>query len=242
MLGPQHLAIWDHATATRPAHRGCVMVWGFADSLAASPTDVAAWPVGDRERVLLETQRAAFGNMLELQAPCPACAETAAFSVEIDALLAVPPANAWPLRVVVDDLVLECRRPSTMDLDDAWRLSPDPVTARLRLFRACVRLRTQAGEAVHTDAVGEAVIAAAAAALGEADPQADIRFSLICPACSQSWETLFDPGLTFWRRFDSWARGWFDDVQRLSLAYGWSERDILAMHPARRRMYLDAAS
>jgi hypothetical protein len=45
-----------------------------------------------------------------------------------------------------------------------------------------------------------------------------------------------------WRALDRWARTALDEVRRLARGYGWSEQDILAMHPNRRRYYLERAS
>ena len=48
----------------------------------------------------------------------------------------------------------------------------------------------------------------------------------------------FDIGAFFWSEIDAWAGRILQQVHVLASAYGWSERDVLALSPVRRQLYL----
>jgi hypothetical protein len=239
MLGAEHLLIWDQTALARPSSRALILACGFCG--APSLDAAATWPIGERDGHLLAVHRAAFGDRLDLLAYCPSCAEPAAFEVSIEALVAPHEAADWPLRIEFEDTALICRRPNAADLAEAWSGTDSLEEARRRLYRACIEVHGPDGDALDVEPPDEAV-AAVSAALAEADPLADIRFVLTCPACSGTWEALFDPPHVLWRAFDAWARTTLYDVRQLARSYGWSEREILAMHPSRRQFYLGVAS
>ncbi len=49
----------------------------------------------------------------------------------------------------------------------------------------------------------------------------------------------FDILSYLWTEIEDWAQRLLVDVHTLAVSYGWSERDILALSPRRRRMYLE---
>lgn len=51
----------------------------------------------------------------------------------------------------------------------------------------------------------------------------------------------FDIGAYLWEEVDAWADRTLRDVHLLAASYGWSERDILDLSPARRGRYLELA-
>src|SRR6185312_12716599 len=83
------------------------------------------------------------------------------------------------------------------------------------------------------------VLDAIVAQMGEADPQAVVDLSLECPACEFSWSLPFDIAGYLWSEVEDLVHRLFGEVHMLASAYGWSEREILAMSPLRRRIYLD---
>lgn len=77
------------------------------------------------------------------------------------------------------------------------------------------------------------------ARMAEADPQADVQIDAECPACAHRWREPFDIVSFLWTEVSTLARRLLVDVHDLATAYGWSERDILALSPARRNAYLE---
>ena len=68
-----------------------------------------------------------------------------------------------------------------------------------------------------------------------ADPMADIHLALNCPSCEHKWEAPFDIVAFLWREISAAARRLLREVHTLASAYGWTETEILALSPARRR-------
>lgn len=75
--------------------------------------------------------------------------------------------------------------------------------------------------------------------MARADPQADVRLAIACPSCGHQWQGIFDIVTFFWSEIESWASRILHEVHLLALAYGWHEREILALSPRRRQFYLD---
>ena len=91
---------------------------------------------------------------------------------------------------------------------------------------------------VTADALPPALVEAAGRLLGEADPQADLRFAMTCIVCGHAWQAPFGAGAYLWAEIASWAERMLREVHALASAYGWTERDILALSPLRRERYL----
>lgn len=83
---------------------------------------------------------------------------------------------------------------------------------------------------------------AAAQALQMADPTLGLSLAMTCPECGDTIDEPFDPAAFFWAEIEDMARALLRDVIALARALGWSERDILAMSPARRALYLAEVS
>ena len=71
-----------------------------------------------------------------------------------------------------------------------------------------------------------------------ADPQADVRLAMTCPACGHKWKAIFDIVSFFWSEIDSWVKRTLHEVHVLASVYGWSEAEILHMSAWRRQSYL----
>ena len=89
-------------------------------------------------------------------------------------------------------------------------------------------------------------MSAAAAALVDAldaqmrrlDPQAEIELKLDCAECRHHWVARFDIAHFLWREVEVEAARLLGEVHQLARAYGWSEPEVLALSPTRRRAYL----
>ena len=53
------------------------------------------------------------------------------------------------------------------------------------------------------------------------------------------WRAVFDIVTFFWSEIEAWACRILREVHILASAYGWCERDILALTSARRQFYLE---
>ena len=75
--------------------------------------------------------------------------------------------------------------------------------------------------------------------LATADPMAETRVALTCPACDHAWNDSIDVASFIWAELEARARRLLWEVHSLASAYGWSESETLALSAARRAMYLE---
>jgi hypothetical protein len=182
--------------------------------------------LGVRAAEMVGLRIARFGAALQLAERCPACGETLGAEVDLAALAdALPPAmGSECLDDGVPGGVARLRRPTLDDLA-AIAAFEDAASARealrVRLF----------GDGLGVDA-GEA-------ALEALDPWSDLTIALDCPACDHAFDRFLDIGAILWGDVEAEAQSLLDEVARLAHAFGWSEPELLAMPPARRRAYLE---
>jgi hypothetical protein len=222
------LGIWERGLGCPPGRRALALL-GDAEALARQT-------VGERDGALLRLRELAFGPRLALVGSCPDCGERVEAAVDVGALLVDEAPAAEDSRVEGTGWTLVVRPPTAGDLV-ALDGAADPASARRLLFERCVVASDPPAATLPEEAV-----VAAAARLAELDPQADVRLALRCPECATAWEEPFDPGSFLWQELDAWALRLVRDVHELASAYGWRERDVLAVPPARRRLYLELAA
>jgi hypothetical protein len=178
-------------------------------------------PLGERDGRLLALRAATFGRSLTAVSSCPQCGERC--EIELDA-------NAFPgeTRDEVETAGVRVRVPNGHDVLAAIA-SDDP---RRTIIERCVVEGTPDDDA----------LTAIETALERADPRADIRLALACPACGAAWENALDITTFFWSEIRVAAGRLASEVHILASAYGWPEHDILAMTPWRRQLYVDLVS
>ena len=109
----------------------------------------------------------------------------------------------------------------------------DAEAAALRLLERCCIAHP--GTAVPALA---AMLGDVEARLEAADPIADLRLAVSCEACGHAWDATLDAGALLWDEVRRHAEGLLGQVAALARAYGWTERDVLALSPRRRAAYL----
>jgi hypothetical protein len=238
------LRVWEDNQRAHPVRRALLALAAAAP--AAGWEGWAQAPIGTRDRALLRLHERLFGGELQATANCPGCGERleTAFSVEdirgpLQPDEAAPPAPASPMHLQEQGFDIEYRLPTSEDLLQLAAQRGDPATAGVRLLRRCVNHARRGDAAIDPGALPEALIDRIADDIAARDPDADVRIGLSCPACGTAWQLPFDAVSYFWSELDDWAQRTLADIHALALAYGWSERDILALSPARRQIYLD---
>lgn len=199
------------------------------------PEALASLSVGERDARLLRWRARQGGAALPCAARCPACGEWLEFAVEATALLAAPREIAEPV-VHADGFTVRYRLLDSHDLAAALAGGRD---ARQALIERCVVEASRDGAPVAPDALPAAVIDALEARLEAADPLADVALDLRCGACEHAWSAPFDIVDYLWSELAAQAQRLLREVDALARAYGWSEAEILALGPARRRLYLE---
>jgi hypothetical protein len=215
---------WETGAGLGPLDRALVMLWA-----ARSPGDPADLPIAERDKRLLRLRAATFGDRLDCVATCPDCGEVLEFELDASDLataLVVPE----PESVEIASHTLEQRPLTSRDLAAAATLPDDAAEAYLR-HSAC-----PGAETLPANALAD-LDARIAAREGAGEP----NLSLACAACGTAWKEPLDIPGHVWVEIEAAARRIMTEVATIAAAFGWTERDILAMSEARRRTYLQIA-
>jgi hypothetical protein len=200
-------------------------------------------PIGVRDAELFTMRKALFGPQMEVRLRCAGCEEEIEFELNTDEIAEADPAQRDPVQIEVADWVVLFRLPTAGDLAAATTTAGSGTAAQARrtLLARCVLEATRAGEPASADDLPELVQREVADAAGRADPCADVRLDAPCPECGHHTKAELDIVSFLWSELDAWARGVLLDVHLLASSYGWSEPEVLALSPHRRRYYLELA-
>jgi hypothetical protein len=228
------LDVWENGQGLAPVARALVML---AVSGAGAVDSLARLSIGRRDAALLRLRAATFGLKVDGLSDCPSCGEVLDVSFLTDAILVDAPALEV-VSVVVGEYQVEARPATGADVAAivSERSGVDP---RLRLFSRCIASARLRDQAIPVDILPEEVLTAVEDALLAADPQAEVLLDLACPSCGHGWSVPFDIGTFFWAEIGTRARRVLEEIHRLASAYGWTEREVLDLGPARRRAYLE---
>lgn len=226
------LQVWERGQARPPVEKALALL------AAACPEEtldeLGGLPIGRRDARLMVLREWTFGPRLASVAACPACGDRLEISAGVaDLLVRVEESPPERLELEVGERRLAFRLPDSRDLL-VLAGAGDLPSLRRRLLGRCL---LTASEGQPDDLPDEAV-EAVAARMAEADPQADVRLSLSCPACGHAWLAVFDIVTFFWREIEAWALRTLREVHTLAAAYGWREAEVLALSPWRRQIYL----
>lgn len=230
------LNIWDRGMPHGPFRRALDLLASAFPELDYE--ELAREPIGMRDLRLLALREELFGPVIAGTASCPECGELLDLNFQVNDMR-VPHAGISPgeLAVEMEGYHISFRLPGTVDLASA----PDGegiAGLRAHLLGCCLREAVRDGQPVDTAEVPDAVIDNVLEMMREADPQADLQIEVRCPACSHGWELIFDIASFLWSEIDAWAWRIMREIHALARSYGWSEPEILALSPRRRRIYL----
>lgn len=228
------LATWEAGLAEAPTGRALLLHRTARPDVDA--TTLPVLPVGEREADLFALRRALFGERMQVRLGCAACGEDMEFDLdagEFARSLSGPDDSI--VRVEQDGWDVRFRLPGVADLTAAAR-SADP---RAALLARCLVSATRDGADVAAGELPAPVRSRIAEAVETADPGADVTLNIACPECGAATRAELDIASYLWTELDAWARDLLLDVHLLATSYGWSEPEILALSPLRRRYYLE---
>lgn len=236
MPGPgaaQLLEVWGNGLGQDPVRRALVLLSAAVPD--TEPEVLADWPLGRRDTELLAFRASLFGPGIEAIAQCPACGMEVELAFTVGDVASTHQApDASPLTVCLDGYEATLRPVTSRDL-----LALEPGNTEATLTARCITAVTHADAPVDPGALPPEVLATLGEELGRADPSATTELSVHCPGCGQGWLAPFHIASYLWSELHHWARRMLMDVHALARAYGWSERDILALPPLRRQAYLE---
>lgn len=216
----------------------------LATAFVSDNTDVFTdMDINSRDTLLTQVRCALFGPAFDCSTQCPECDErlewqvtAATMNIPMRPLDAGHPAAFSRLRTAqLAGADVRFRHPTTRDLIRA-RDAADP---EIQLLQACVMSASKQGNPIPRQSVGTDVLRKLAAELEKDALGARPGFDLRCPACDARFSRALDILVYLRDELKAWAKKLIGVVHQLAFAYGWSEREILAMRPARRAAYLE---
>jgi hypothetical protein len=221
------LELWELGFRLCPLDQGLLALCAALPEVR--PDAIAEWSLGRRNRALLELHAACFGSRLQAWAECASCGERMEFEVDAHSLLSGFGA-ADEQKTTVEENGYTFRLPTSRDLAQGAQES-DPVRGAMRVLQACcIGKVPDHWTEEETDAIGER--------LATADPLAELRLALPCPACGATQEETLDPVSFVWSELQALAKRLLRDIHALASAYGWSEPEILSLSDFRRSQYV----
>jgi hypothetical protein len=232
----QWLQAWETSSALEAVRRPLELL--RAATAARSTEDFLDLPLGRRDVLLLNLRMALFGEQMRCKVGCPGCEVVLELDFDLNLLRDTAPPNPPDrLSLDCDGFSLSFRAPTTRDQMMIAGCS-STQEARQLLLGACVSDVSLNGRVIALDALPEFLIERVVRGMQALDPQAASGIELHCPSCGTVWEADFDIAQCLWAELDNWAAHLLLDVNDLARAYGWSESEILALTPGRRRRYV----
>jgi hypothetical protein len=190
----------------------------LAACLCARDPEIWSWTVSRRLQGLLEVAVATRGADWTSTVRCEACGALMDLPLRLDAFRRCED----PLAIALDGV--EIALPTGAD-QRAWLAAgaDGPAAMQARLLPPSLAGREGEVEA----------------ALAEADPLTVLAIETSCPECGAANALELDLEATCLALLAMEQRRLVDDVHALARAYHWSEAEILAVPPRRRRLYLD---
>jgi hypothetical protein len=220
--------VWEDGQELSSLERSMLVVATWGTGMDTESTR----PIDDLNRQVLILHARLFGKDMELYAECAECCEPLVFVIDTSQIAsAEDPATTPPL--LIDDREVICRPPVAGDVLAA-SVASDP---RRWLAERCIEPGDDAKEG--HPALTDDDIETLENWLREHHLLLEISLAIACPDCGYEWEQLLDIDELVWRDIDLESRRLLEDVDRLARSYGWSEADILAMRPERRRRYVE---
>lgn len=212
--------------------------------------------IGQRDALLFQLRERTFGPTLRCCTECPRCASRLEIQLPTSALRVTSDTeDADEVGVDGDGLFthqsgewrIRFRVPNSRDLAAVAAVASEEEGMQELVGRCVAQVqRVGAGEDetvenVDVAALPPAVLSAVSSELARRDPQAVLTMSLRCAACGHAWKSVFDIGSFFYTEVSAQAQRLAREICVLARAFGWSERDILAMSARRRQLYLQEA-
>lgn len=233
---PELLGVWERGLVQSSARRTVELLSAVYPE--TTPDHLQRLSIGQCNADLLALRELLFGPEMTGVAVCPQCTTQLDLTIITSEIRssyeAVPEAE---IALSIAGYEFQIRRPNSEDLAAVLeRNCPDE--ARNRLLDRCLVSVQRDGAPVGGDELPREVIDAVSEQMSRADPLADIQVAVACPLCSHHWKAAFDIASFLWREIECLAARLLRDVHTLASAYGWHERDILALTPVRRQSYL----
>jgi hypothetical protein len=243
------LHLWEGGLRRHPLDRA-LLTLGAA--FPETPYErLADWPLGRRNKALVELRCRCFGQSIQGWIACASCGEKLEFDLDGWVITVAADERSQPDRLY-EPIVINrqsFRLPTSRDLAKAAQ-EADPRLAAIRIAENCRVAPQQVPETFtgqDTTSIGdrrselwsEEELEEIGERMAAADPLAETRLTLHCPKCECEWEETLDIVSFVWAEIEARARRLLLEIHTLASAYGWTETEILSLSENRRARYVE---
>lgn len=231
------LDIWEHSHRLHHIDRAIRTLAAAMPEVPAK--ELAHFSIGKRDTLLFRIMATNVGHEIRGVATCSQCHERLeyTFNLREAGLLEKQADNGGEHEWSAKGFELRFRLPNSLDMA-AIVNSENAAEARKAILTRCILDARKGKKELSIEDLPDTVVEALAQHMLELDPNSEIKIDLNCPACGNQWSEQLDIMRFLWAEIRSRAERLLMEVHTLAWAYGWCEKDILALSAARRQMYL----
>lgn len=235
----QLFEVWENAMDKPPLYGSLLLLAYACDE--RMPV-IEKMSIGERDARLLMLREWMFGKRMFHLSHCPHCGEKIEWETDTSSMR-IQDFNEQTIQEVFrmdyEGRDILFRLPNSRDMIRTMRSPNSPIKhLRIDLLRSCIlKVNCQDPSSPNTK-INESILDELESRFSIIDPQADIQMNLSCPSCNHNWVAAFDIVSWLWSEIENWAHHIMQEVYYLARHFGWTEKDILAMSPRRRQLYL----
>ena len=230
LSNPDYLNLFERGARL---HRLDQSLLVLSAALPETPWDALAdWPLGRRNRALIELHCTSFGPALHCWLTCIKCSTNLEFTLDGQAMAHQASTDEIAAGEPVVVAGHAFRLPTSRDLARLLREAGAEAAVPV-LFQSC---RLDAGEPLE---FSEDFLEEVGDTLARADPLAETRVTFQCPDCGSDWQDTLEIADFVWAEIEARARRLLREIHAIASAYGWSEGEILSLSHSRRALYLE---
>jgi hypothetical protein len=244
------LYLWEGGLRRHPLDRALL---ALGAAFPETPYErLADWPLGRRNKALIDLRCRCFGQSIQGWIACASCGEKLEF--DLGAWVIAVGLNADERSQLDSDEPIVVNRqsfrlPTSRDLAQAAQ-EADPRLAAIRIAENCRVRSRQSPETLteqdatsmrdpHSESWSDEELEEIGERMASADPLAETRLTLHCPKCEYDWEETLEIVSFVWAEIEARARRLLLEIHTLASAYGWSETEILSLSENRRARYVE---
>jgi hypothetical protein len=229
------LDVWERGLNQPPLGRALEMLSAACPEMSRDA--LLGLSIGSRDGELFAFRERLFGRQMACIAVCPGCDGRLELTLDAAEVRSVSgQGTGTEVALSSAGYELRFRPPNSSDVMVASQALPDQ--RRQLILSRCLLSASANGAPASAEQLPAAIMDAVAEEMAKADPLADMQLAVSCACCGHNWQAAFDIVSFLWSEIEAAAVRLMHEIHRLASAYGWCEREILALSATRRHLYL----
>ena len=227
------LEIWERGFTKTSQQRADDLISIYRTAVHGKEQETKKLSIEKKEQYLLEIRRLLFGRKFLSVAACPSCNVMAEWEMNyVDFSNNLMKDDIDEKYVLKDgEYTVQYRLPNETDLD---------LEERIQILKNCIVGIRKGREDVIVQELPSKLWNTLEHEIEIKSPLSSSTIHLSCPDCKHEWNLYFSIFEFLWTELDQWAGRFLITISSLARYYGWSESEIVNLHPIRRAYYLSS--